>query len=190
MNDRASSKPKALSYNNASNNEDLEGEGGGAEEGGGDEEGDDIFSELSDDNENNYEENNEENKSVSTTRTAVTSSSKKTQNKKKKSSPIMDDDAIVALTKASKASEAKMKELVWHHQFLENLEERKLHLEQKREARESHKGKIDELEYKMRLIEKYKELKETYGWDDNQIVAFFPDMKQVVDAQQNTSLEN
>jgi hypothetical protein len=170
MNDRASSKPKALSYDDASDADDLLG----IEEENDKE--DDAMSKLSDKNEN---------KSVSTKRTASTSSSRKSHNKKKKSSPIMDDDAIAALSKASQTSKAKMKELVRHHQFLENLEERKLHLEQQREARESNKGKLGELEYKMRLIEKYKELKEKYGWNDNQIVAFLPDMRQVVEAQEN-----
>jgi hypothetical protein len=49
----------------------------------------------------------------------------------------MDDDALNELAKTSKTSEAKMNEMVRHHQFLEKLEAKKFDLEQKREERES-----------------------------------------------------
>ena len=97
----------------------------------------------------------------------------------------MDDDAIAALTKASKTSEAKMQEMVRHNQFLENLEERKYELEKRKEDRESQswKGKSDELSYKMQLLERYNQLKSLHNWTDEQIISFYPDMKQIVDAK-------
>jgi predicted nuclease with TOPRIM domain len=99
----------------------------------------------------------------------------------------MDDDALTALAQASKTSEAKMNKLVRHHQFLENLEERKLQLHEKREERESKNGqwkdKTDELEYKMKLLEKYKELKDKYGWTDAQVLALCPEMEPIINAR-------
>ncbi len=97
----------------------------------------------------------------------------------------MDDEAVAALAQASKTSEAEMKELVRHHHFSEKLEEKKFLLEQKREEREakSWKDKSDELEYKMKLLDKYNELKNTHEWDDQQILSFYPDMKQIIDAR-------
>jgi hypothetical protein len=198
MSDRASSKPKATSYEDDALDSDLDREPGEEEEPGEESGGatGDIISGLSDmsDDEEDVAEKSVADKSVGTKRTAgtaltaATTSSKKTRrSNKKKSSPIMDDDAIAALTQASKASEAKMHELVRHHQFLENLEERKIKLHEKKEERESNsdkwKGKTGELEYKMKLLERYKELKETYHWDDAQIIAFCPDMKQIVEAK-------
>jgi mRNA-degrading endonuclease RelE of RelBE toxin-antitoxin system len=48
----------------------------------------------------------------------------------------MDDEAVNALNQASKTFEAKMKELVRHHQFVEKLENDRLELK-KRERREN-----------------------------------------------------
>ena len=77
--------------------------------------------------------------------------------------------------------------MVRHNQFLEKLEEKKLKLEEKREDRESTswRGKSDELDYKMKLLQKYTELRESHHFTDEQIVAFYPDMKQIVDAKLN-----
>ena len=113
----------------------------------------------------------------------------------------MGDEAVSALQQASKTSEAKMSETVRHHKFLENLEERKLDLEKKKEDREQKKedrekkkderdawrGKTDELDYKMKLLEKYQQLKDAYGWDDKQILAFYPDMEEVIKAKTDGS---
>jgi hypothetical protein len=192
MQDRASSKPKATSYDSSEESDEAEGTSGfGGSDDGNKKDGD--LSELSD---NELIDTNEEEdgKSLSTKRTNVTSvtggsSMKKSRGRKKKQSPLMDDEAIEALSKASKTSEAKMKELVRHHKFLEGLEEKKLAIEEARENREVKRSQIDDLEYKMKLVEKYKELKSTYSWNDDQIVTFFPEMKQVVDAQKN-SLSN
>ena len=81
-----------------------------------------------------------------------------------------------------------MNELVRHHQFVEQLEGARLKLEQQREERESKsaKGKIDELDYKMKLLEQYKKLKDDYQWTNAQIVAFCPDMRMIVEAEEKT----
>jgi hypothetical protein len=41
----------------------------------------------------------------------------------------------------------------------------------------------EELDYKMKLLERYRQLKETHGWSDDQIVAFCEDMRQIVEAK-------
>ena len=166
MSDRASSKPIATNYD--------------------EEDPDDDLSDIS-----------EEEKSTVTKRTATTAATDATSSSrkkpksagKKKGSALMDDEALDALQRASRNSEAKMTEMVRHHKYLENLEERKLEIEQKREERESKswRGKTDELDYKMQLIERYQQLKSTYNWTDDQILAFYPDMEQVIRAKDSSS---
>ena len=175
MSDRASSKPKVTSY-------DLDDDD---DEDGMSDDDDKSVSDISDGGDGN------DDKSQSTKRTATTaattSSKKAKKPSKKRASPVMDDKAITALSEASKASEAKMKEMVRHNQFLEKLEEKKLVLEQKREERESTswRGKSDELDYKMKLLQRYTELRDVHHFSDDQIVAFYPDMKQIVEAKTN-----
>jgi hypothetical protein len=163
MSDRASSKPKATSYDLMEEEESHE---------------DEDLSDLSE----------AEGKSVAKSVGGNSMNTKRSSSNKKKrkgSSPLMDDEALAALTSASQASEAKMKELVRHHHFLESIEEKKLRLEERREERASNslKGKTEELDYKMQLLDRYAHLKQTYGWSDDQIIAYFPDMKQVVNAK-------
>jgi hypothetical protein len=163
MSDRASSKPKATSYE-ASTDTEL------------DEFMEDKMSELS-------EEEEAAEKSVASKRTSATTSTRKA--KKKKTPSLLDDDAMAALNEASATSKHRMDELVRHNQFIEKLEERKLALEEKREQRAtvSWQGKTDELQYKMQLLEHYNQLKKTHKWTDEQIIAFYPDMKQIIDAK-------
>jgi hypothetical protein len=172
MSDRASSKPKATSYEDFSDDDDDEEE---------DEE--DIVDDVSDIS----EEGGKSIKSSATKRTAIssTTSSKKKSRSSKKPSPILDDEAIQALSAASKTSEARMSEIVRHNMFIEKLEREKIDLQKRREERElqSYDRKSQELDYKMKLLERYKQLKDTYEWSDEQIVSFYPDMKVVMDAQ-------
>jgi hypothetical protein len=158
MSDRASAKPKATSY-------DL------------DEENEEDVSDISDE-----EGTRKTDKSYGSKTTDKSNGSKK---KKRKGSPLIDDEALAALQSASQTSQLKMNELVRHHKFLEVLEEKKLSLEEKKEKREaaSWKGKTDELDYKMQLIQRYKQLKDDFDWDDDQILSFYPDMEQVIKAQ-------
>ena len=97
MSDHASSKPKATSYDSASDSVDeLEEE---------DNAGSQPASNMSD--------LSEDEKSISTKRSAATTSSKKSKKKsRRQTSEIMDDEAISALNKALQTSEEKMKELV------------------------------------------------------------------------------
>jgi hypothetical protein len=41
----------------------------------------------------------------------------------------------------------------------------------------------------MKLLQRYKELKEEYGWDNKKIVSFCPDMKAIIEAE-NTEANN
>jgi hypothetical protein len=174
MADRASSKPKATSYDASDESEDIDIPEGG-------------LSELSDEEEEAAEKS-VATKSIGTKRTAATSSSRKAKRKKASASAIMDDDAVAVLAEASTASTARMNELVRHNHFIEKLEERKLALEEQKEHRAmlSWQGKTEELQYKMQLLERYNQLKKKYQWTDEQIVSFYPDMKQIVDAQKSS----
>lgn len=79
--------------------------------------------------------------------------------------------------------------MIRHHKILESMEDAKLELEKKREVREEKlaafntwKGKTAELDYKMNLLHRYKEMQDNLGWSDDQIVAYFPDMEHVINS--------
>jgi hypothetical protein len=170
MADRASSKPKATSYDDSSASSASDAAGG--------------LSELSEDE---VLEEIAEKSLGSTKRSLATNSSKKVKRKRTSVPSVLEDDGVAALAEASKTSKARMMELVRHNQFIERLEERKLTLEEKKERRLeiSWQGKADELQYKMQLLERYDQLKKKKNWSDQQIITFYPDMKQIVDAQKN-----
>ncbi len=65
--------------------------------------------------------------------------------------------------------------------------ESKLQFEQEREEREEKpaafntwKGKNAELDYKMNLLQRYKDMKHELHWTHDQIIAYCPDMEQVI----------
>jgi predicted RNase H-like nuclease (RuvC/YqgF family) len=109
----------------------------------------------------------------------------------------MDESAVAALTAGNKALEERMMEMSRHNKAVEEVEKRRIELEEQREQRESLKlnleqnrfkamawqGKNDELNYKMNLLSRYEEFRRQYGWSDEQIVAFYPDMAQVIQAK-------
>jgi hypothetical protein len=182
MADRASSKPKATSYDDSDDSDstiDLKALSELSEE------EEEATEEIPEDAAEDAAEKSVATKSVATKRPSVTSSSKKA--KKKKPISIMDDETIAALAEASKTSKHRMNEMVRHNQFIERLEERKLALEEQRERRAevSWQGKADELQYKMQLLERYNQLKKKHQWTDEQIVTFYPDMSQIVKAQKS-----
>ena len=43
------------------------------------------------------------------------------------------------------------------------------------------KSKSDQLDYQIKLVNKYHEIKAKYGWSDEQILKHFPSMKSVID---------
>jgi hypothetical protein len=195
MADRASSKPKATSYDDSEESEVFDIQG---------------MSELSD-GEEVVEEVGD--KSVATKRTARTSSNTTSSRKaKKKRIPGIIDDAVEVFTEASKNSKEKMDEMVRHNQFIEKLEERKMVLEEEKKNLEERKvvleeekrdleerkvvieekkmhqaswqNKNDKLQYQMQLLDQYNNLKQNHNWSDERIVAFNPDMKLIVDSEQ------
>ena len=114
-----------------------------------------------------------------------------TRAKRRKKSTYLDDDAATILDDASKRSEERMREMIRHHKILESMEDAKLELEKKREVREEKlaafntwKGKTAELDYKMNLLHRYKEMQDNLGWSDDQIVAYFPDMEHVINSNE------
>jgi hypothetical protein len=187
MADRASSQPKCTSYD-----EDKEEEMDDDDDEVGERSSNPELSDMS------SEEEEEEGKSVTTKKTNASGSTKRTSSGgKKRKSALMDDDAVAALTAGNKAAEQRMVELTRHNKVVEDVEKRRVALEEKREERETLKlnleqnkfktmawqGKNDELNYKMNLITKYEEFCNVYNWSDPQILAFFPDMAQVINAK-------
>ena len=186
MNDRASMKPKALSYDLSHDTDDTDVDAavdddcdfvlhhtkGTLEPSDihvSDLTGDGGFSDLSDTDGGGR---------------ATPSSSRA---KRLKKLPVWDDEAISILGEAHKRSVAKMEELVRHHKMIETMESRKFELEMKKAEREekqaaidSWKGKSAELDYKMNLLKRYKEMRDELRWDNNQILAFCPDMEEII----------
>jgi hypothetical protein len=161
MQDRASSEPKATSYD--------------ADDG--------SLSGLSE------EEEQGANSGSVATKTAASSASKN-KNKKRKTSPLMDDSAVAALTAGNKAMQERMQEVARHNKVVEEmekrcfkLEENRLNLEQNRFQAMAWQGKNDELNYKMNLLARYEQFRKEFNWSDEQIVAYCPDMAQVIDAR-------
>lgn len=179
VSDRASSRPIATSYNieieSSSDEEDNPNEEEVPVDGG--------LSEISD----GYSLSGS--KRTEATDSAVASgegSGKKSKtSSKKKSSPLSNQqETVQALQKAASNSEKRMEEVIRHHHFMESIESQRIDIERKKDTREAWKGKADELDYKMKLLEKYHHLKNNLNLSDSQIVAFFPDMEAVVEAQQ------
>jgi hypothetical protein len=121
------------------------------------------------------------------------------QNKKKSSrkrnSPLMDDETVDMLNQAQKTSKQKILEMQRHNKQVEEVEQKKLELQIKQEAREDLRlnleqqrfqsqqwcGKSDELDYKMKLIKECTALKEQ-GLSKEQIITLFPEMAGVLEA--------
>jgi hypothetical protein len=169
MADRASSEPRLTNYS-AIETPTADGD----------------FSDMSDEGE---VEAGDEGQSVTTKRSSVTGTSSK-KKKPRKSPTFMDENAISALTAGNAAMEKRMDELVRHNKVVENMESRRFQLEEHRLNLEQNKfksmswqGKNDELNYKMNLLARYEHLKSHCHWTDQQILAFCPDMEQVIAAK-------
>jgi hypothetical protein len=211
MIDRASTKPKASSYDNSDDDSDDDSDDNSDDENSNQVDdaeavaninevgasGNDALSDISDTEEQEGTAlTTSTPRSVGTKRTASSSSGKKTKKKQKgknnaNKNPLMDDQALSLLTDASQMSERKMAEMVRHNKMVEEREQKKYELELQREDRErkraaldAWKGKSDELEYKMKLLDRYKDFREVHGWSDEQILAFCPDMSAVIAAHQ------
>ena len=73
-----------------------------------------------------------------------------------------------------------------HHQQIENIENKRLKLEEKRQEIELKKmetmewrGKADQLSYKVKLVKEYQNLV-TSGMSNEQIEQLFPEMDEVI----------
>eukprot|EP00980_Cylindrotheca_fusiformis_P027096 scaffold18779_cov93-Cylindrotheca_fusiformis.AAC.2 len=113
---------------------------------------------------------------------------------KRSNSVLMDDKAVNALLSSNKAAEDRMLEMTRHNKVMEQLEEKKQQFEEKKQQFEekklkslSWKGKNDELEYKMNLLRKYREIKTNFHWSDEKIAQFYPDMQQVMEHGDDSS---
>eukprot|EP00980_Cylindrotheca_fusiformis_P013889 scaffold3603_cov69-Cylindrotheca_fusiformis.AAC.1 len=99
---------------------------------------------------------------------AATTSNHKTKMKRNsgstKNGVLLDDKAVNALVYSNKAAEQdRMVEFARHNKAMERLE------------------------YKMNLLRKYKEIKTHFGWSDEKISQFYPDMQQVMEHGDDSS---
>ena len=127
-----------------------------------------------------------------TTTTASASKSKKARSSGPRRSPThLDDDISTSIAEANQAASIRFAEMQRHNKALETLEKAKFDLEQRREEREqrrldldSWKSKSEQLDYQVKLITKYHELKANFGWTDSQILRHFPNMREVIENEQ------
>ena len=210
MQDRASSKPKATSYeleNSLLDEDEDEDE----EVNAADDDPDDI-SAIS-------KESGAVSASASAAASVATSRASQSSKRqvgsrkndssaqKKKARPtttkksFMDEDTLSVLNEANKAAAIRVSELERHNKALEEIEQQRYELEKKRDEREilrldlekskletmSWKGKSDQLDYKMKLLSRYHDIKNKYNWSDEQIIGYCPEMKDVIEARPKTA---
>ena len=180
MSDRASSEPKLTSYQLDDDDEEKRNE---SEE--------DDLSALSDDD-GGVTSKSVASKSIASKSTrrgtdstapSTSSSRKKKQRRSRLKTPLMDAETLTLLGDTKKANEDRMQEMARHNKAMESMEQQKFALEKQKVESMSWKGKSDQLEYKMNLLSRYEQLKEDKNWSDEQIIQFFPDMKEVIAAK-------
>jgi hypothetical protein len=125
-------------------------------------------------------------------------SSRKSNSKKdtrKRNNILMDDETVQMLSTAQNMSRQKTEEMHRHNRQIEAVERSKLELQKKQEEREDvrlnlerqrfesqqWKGKVDQLDYKVRLVKECQALK-SQGLTKEQILTLFPEMKDVLEA--------
>jgi hypothetical protein len=124
------------------------------------------------------------------TRTSVEESASTRKNKKPRTrgkNSNQDDETVALLSTANESAENRMKELQRHNEQIEQIEREKVDLERKKLGVLEWKGKSDELDYKMKLVRQYQELKATMS--DSQILRMFPEMDSVINAMKDTLSE-
>ena len=108
---------------------------------------------------------------------------------------MIDDDLSTAMDNAVRAAGDRFSEMRRHNQALEDIEKGRYDLERKRDEREARrlhleearlesqqwKSKSDQLDYQIKLVNKYHEIKLKYNWTDEQILRHFPAMKSVIE---------
>eukprot|EP00980_Cylindrotheca_fusiformis_P024072 scaffold11503_cov76-Cylindrotheca_fusiformis.AAC.2 len=164
MADRASSAPKATSYDiggddDSDDDDDVSDVSGGVSVGG--------VSKRS---------------TSASLGVAKTSSSKKRRkgaSSTRSSYSLIDDSAVAAIADSNAAADSRTNELARHNKVMESIETSKV----------KWKGKNEELEYKMNLLDNFESMKDK-GWSDKKIVKFFPDMKQVIEADTSSEEDN
>jgi hypothetical protein len=112
----------------------------------------------------------------------------------------MDDNTVAMLAEGNKMSKEKMQETARLNRQIEMVEKQKLELDKRKEEQEDirldldkkkfksmeWKGRSDELDYKMKLVQDYKDLVAS-GMSNTQIVMMFPEMQAVIDALGTTN---
>ena len=128
---------------------------------------------------------------------ATASRSGKKQRTAKKSPPstLLDDELSMAMAESTRVAGNRFSEMQRHNQVLEDIERGRYDLERKRDEREARrleleqtrmeslqwKQKSEQLDYQIKLVNKYHEIKLKYNWSDDQILRHFPSMKSVIE---------
>ena len=103
-----------------------------------------------------------------------------TKKQRPRRSPVIEDDLSVAMDNAARVASERFSEMQRHNKALEDIERGRYDLERKRDERESRrldleqvrlesqqwKSKSDQLDYQIKLVNKYHEIKAKYGWSD------------------------
>jgi hypothetical protein len=110
-------------------------------------------------------------------------SKKKARRPPRTSSPLIGGKTAEALRTATKSADDRMAEIARHNKRIEDIESMKVEIESRKADTLAWKSKNDELEYKMNLFRKYEEMKEKPGWTKKRILRFYPDMKEVIEAE-------
>ena len=95
-------------------------------------------------------------------------------------SPLMDAKTVEMFESASMTSEGKLAEMERHNAAVESNNAALLLIAQSKARAEGMKNKYDYVKGRVALVAQYKELKDQ-GLSNNQIVAFIPHLKDVVD---------
>ena len=213
MQDRASSKPKVTNYDLEDDDDILDGEEGDDEKSGGNDRtvsvdaldrGTDDMSAVSEASKSILSKGSKRPPSSSKSVSKSVSSAKKARVRKSSPTALMDDDISAAMNEAATAAHNRLSEMQRHNKALEDIEKARYDLERKRDEREalrlqlekhrldsmSWKSKSEELEYQMKLVSKYHEIRKKFHWSDKQIVKHFPSMKQVIDNLKEDSDSN
>ena len=205
MQDCASSKPKVTNYDlenevDIDDDDDDDVEVHGAAAGMSD-------SDISDDESNlNSVINSIITDKSGATHTKRSSTGNATRSAKKtrvprRSPTVVDDDPSSSIAAANKAAADRFSEMTRHNKALEDIEKGRYDLERKRDEREagrldleqsrlesmSWKTKTDQLEYQVKLISKYHEVKQKFGWTDEQILRHFPNMREVIENERSAN---
>jgi hypothetical protein len=142
-----------------------------------------VYSEISEEGAGRRSRNGATSPVPSVSSSVAKKKSKRVSSNKGQGVSLLDDKTVAFLSSSASLSKEKMEEAVRHNKAIEAIEQRKL-------KSMEWKGKNDELDYKMNLVARYTELRESFKWNDEQILSFYPEMKPLLQAKNITSAQS